>query len=194
MTEQMSHITTDGAHIRALQFQPSQVSKFIKSNRAINRKLVFVDLAELLFLGIELVLNIAHDFLEHVFQRHHSNRAAIFVHHNGKMRVLCQKEVEELFERHHLGHWNELALDPEKIGLRVAHHRHQFFNVNQADRIIEMAAAEREPGVTRLQGLLYVFLKGLLDIEEDHVASWGHDIAHHPPAKIEGIDQQVSSE
>src|SRR5207248_205554 len=84
--------------------------------------------------------------------------------------------------------------DPEKVGMRVAHHRHQLLDVNQADRIIEMTAAEREAGVSRLQGLLDVLLEGLLDIEKDNVPAWGHDIAHHPPAKIESIDEQIAAE
>ena len=59
MTEQVRHVTADGAYVGALQFQPGEVPKFVKPNRAINRKLVFVDLAELLFLGVEFVLNVA---------------------------------------------------------------------------------------------------------------------------------------
>src|SRR5204863_9363014 len=113
---------------------------------------------------------------------------------DGKVRVLGQKEIEELFERHHLRHRNQLALDPEKVGMRVAHHRDQLLYMNQADRIIEMTAAEREPGVTRLQGFLDVLLEGLLDIEENNFSARGHDVAHHSTAQIEGIEEQIAAE
>src|SRR5439155_5019446 len=89
MTEQMGDVPADGAHIRALQFKLGEFVQFVKSQSAVHGEFVCVNLAKLLLLKIELVLNITDQFLEHIFQRHHADRAAKFINYQRKMGVLA---------------------------------------------------------------------------------------------------------
>ena len=111
-----------------------------------------------------------------------------------QMGVPGQEKIEQFFERHHFRDRDELALDPQQVGMRIAHHRHQLLDVNEADRIIEMAAAKRKTRVARFEGLLQVLLKVFLEIEEHHFAARRHDIAHHALPEIERVDEQVAAE
>ena len=43
---------------------------------------------ELFLFLVELVLNIADEFFEHVLERDHADGAAVFINHYGKVRVL----------------------------------------------------------------------------------------------------------
>ena len=78
--------------------------------------------------------------------------------------------------------------------MRIAHHRHQLLDVNEADRVIEMTAAKRETRVARLERFLHVLFEALFDIEKDDFAPRRHDIAHHAPAKIERVHEQIAAE
>jgi hypothetical protein len=190
----MSNVAADGADIGALQLQARQVPQLVEPQRAVDGELVLVDLAKFGLLAVELVLDIPHDFLEHIFQGHHADGAAIFIDDDGEMGVAGKKEVQQFLQRHHFRHGNQLALDPEQIGLRIAHHRHQFLDVNEADRVIEMAAAKRKTGVARFKSLLQILLKTLLEIEKHDLAAWRHDIAHHALPEIERVDEQIAPE
>jgi hypothetical protein len=106
MAEQMRDVTADRADVRAFQFEPDEVAQLVESQRAIDGKFVLVDFAKLGFLAVELVLDVANDFLEDVLERHHADGAAVFIDHDGEVGVLRQEKVEEFLERHHFRHGN----------------------------------------------------------------------------------------
>ena len=116
MAEQVRDITADRADIGAFQLDPGQVPQLVKPERAVDPELILVDLAKLLLLRIEFVLNIADHFLEHILQRHHSDRAAVFVDHDGEMRVSGEEKIKQFLERHHFRHRDQIragsASDP----------------------------------------------------------------------------------
>ena len=105
-----------------------------------------------------------------------------------------QEKVQQFLQRHHLGHGLQFAPDAHQIGLRIAHHRHQFLDVDQSDRVIEMTAAERKTRVPRIDRLLHVVLEVFFDIEINNFAARRHDIAHDAAAQIERVNEQVAAE
>ena len=110
------------------------------------------------------------------------------------MSVLGQKHVQQFLQLHHLRNVQNVAPDSQQIRLRIAHHRDQFLNVNEADRVIEMTAAKRETRVPRFQRLLHIFLETLLQIERDDLAPRRHDIAHHAAPHVESVDENIAAE
>ncbi len=78
--------------------------------------------------------------------------------------------------------------------MRIAHHRHQLFDVHEADRVIEMPATKWKPGVPRFQRLLHVLFETFFEIEEDDFAARRHDIAHDAPPQIERVHEQIAAE
>ncbi len=98
----MRDVTTDRAYVRALQFNSRDVLQLVKPERTGHRKFVVVDLAKLLLLRVELVLDVANQLFEHVFQCHHSDGPTKFIHHHGEMCVLAEEQLEQFLQWHHL--------------------------------------------------------------------------------------------
>src|SRR4029450_5226261 len=114
----MGDVAANGADARAIEFKTGGVTQFIKAQRAVDDEFVFIDLAEFLLFRIELVLNVADQFLKHIFEGDHANRTAELVDNDGNMGVFSEKEIEEFLKRHHLRTWNQLAFDEHKIRRR----------------------------------------------------------------------------
>ena len=76
--------------------------------------------------------------------------------------------------------------------MRIAHHRHQFLDVNEADRIIEIFAAERKAGVTRFDGLFHIGLEIVLQVEVNDFAARRHDVAHDAVAQVEHVKDKLA--
>ena len=71
---------------------------------------VVVDLADLVFgLLIVLVVDLADDFLEHVFDRHQPGDAAVFVEHDGDVRAALLEQLQQVVDRLGFGHEQRLA-------------------------------------------------------------------------------------
>src|SRR5262249_22307632 len=104
MSEQVRYVTADRAHIGALQLESGELVQFVEAESAVDREFVSVDFLELGFLHVELILNIADQFLEHVFERDHADGTSKFVDHDREVRVFAQKKIQQLFQRHHF--WN----------------------------------------------------------------------------------------
>src|SRR5581483_2412724 len=77
--EQMRDVAADRADIRAFEFEAGEIVDFVKTERALDDKFILVDFAKFLLLDIELVLDVADDFLEHVVERNDADSAAVFV-------------------------------------------------------------------------------------------------------------------
>jgi hypothetical protein len=97
MAQQMGYVSTNRTHVRAFQFDPSQIAQLVKRKRPIHRELILVNLAKFLFLGVEFVLDIAYELLQNIVQGYHSDGAAKFIDHDGKVRVFAEKEREQFF-------------------------------------------------------------------------------------------------
>src|SRR2546423_1427941 len=66
--------------------------------------------------------------------------------------------------------------------------------MNEADRVIEMAAAERKAGVARFDRALDVDLEAFLEIEKHDFAARRHDIAHDALPQIERVHEQIAAQ
>ena len=148
---------------------------------------------KLCLFGVELVLNIADQFFEHVFERHHADRAAKFVDHDGKVRMFAQKHAQQFFQRHHFRHRCQFTFDLHQIGILILHHRHEVFDVNQADRVVEILATKRKPRVLGRDCFLRVRLEIVLEIEINNFVARRHDIAHDALAKIENVHDELAA-
>ena len=110
------------------------------------------------------------------------------------MRVFAQEKVQQFLQRHHLRHRRQLTLDPEQIGLRIAHHRHQLLDMNKTERVIEMTTTKRKAGVPRFERFLYVFIKAFLDVQEHDLAPRRHDVANDATPEIKRVHQEIAAQ
>ncbi|PYI78837.1 MAG: hypothetical protein DMF04_01895, partial [Verrucomicrobia bacterium] len=90
-------------------------------------------------------------------------------------------------------HRYKLAPDAQQIRIRIPHKRYQLFDVNQADGVIKMAAAQGKTGMTRSEGFLNIVLKTLFEVEEDNLTTWSHNIADDTPPQIERVHQEIAA-
>src|SRR5437870_3259459 len=190
----MSNITADGAYIRALELKLGEIVQFIKPERSVHAKFVRADLAKFFLFEIELVLNIADQLLQHIFKCNHPDSAAEFIDHDRQVRVLAQEQLQQAFQRHHLGQGNQITLDLQEIRVRIAHHGNQFLDVNEAHRIIEILAAQREPGVAGFDGLFHIGFEIILQVEVNDFTTRRHDVAHDAVAQVEHVKNELATE
>ena len=61
--------------------------------------------------------------------------------------------------------------------MRIAHHWHQLFNVNETDGVIEMSPAQRKTRVPRLEHFFHVRLEIVFKIKINDFAARRHDVA-----------------
>ena len=114
------------------------------------------------------------------------NRSAKFIDHQSQMGVAGQEKIQEPLQRHHFRHWIHLALDRLQTRLRITEQLQQVLDVDQADRVVEVAFAQGKAGVARSLSALEILLKTVLGVEKHDVFPRGSDVAHHPSAKVEG--------
>ena len=171
--------------------QTDRIAQFVEAEPAIHHEFIITDLVKFLLVGVEFVLNIADYFFKHVFECDHAHGAAKLVDYDGKVRMLPQKKVEQLLERHHFRDRCQVALNPHQVGVWITHHRDQLLDVNKADCVIEMPATKRKAGVSRLQSFLYVVFESILQIEVNDFPARSHDIADDATAKIERVNEKV---
>ncbi len=78
--------------------------------------------------------------------------------------------------------------------MRIAHHRQEFLDVDEADGLIEVLATKRKTRVPGLDRLPHVGLEVVFEVEINDFAPRRHDIANDAVAKIEHIHQQAAAE
>jgi hypothetical protein len=76
----------------------------------------------------------------------------------------------------------------------IAHHEKQILDMNEADRVIEVVAAQRETGVLRLDRLFYICFEIILHIQVNDVAARCHDIAHDAVPQIQHVEYKFTAE
>src|SRR5689334_22468717 len=187
MPQQVGNVTADGADVGAFQVDPGQIAEFVKCQCAVHAEFIFVNLAKLFFLGIEFVLNIAHQFFQNILKCHHSYCAAEFIDHDGKVCVFVEEQRKQFLQRHHFRYRNQFAPDAQKVRIRIPHQRNQLFDMNQADAVIEVTAAKREASVAGSERFFYIVFETVFDIQKDDLAAGRHDVPDNAPAEIECV-------
>ena len=153
---------------------------------------VVVDAGEGGALVVELVLDVADEFLHDVVEEHDADGRAEFIDGHGEVGVLAQEELEQRVERHGVRHDLELALDAHQVRIPVVDELEEILDVDQADGVVEVAFDERETGVLAAQGDFEGFLERFVGIEHDHLVARRHHVAHPEFVEAEGVDEDLA--
>src|SRR5436190_23221050 len=65
--------------------------------------------------------------------------------------------------------------------------------MDEADRVIQIFPAKREPGVPGFNRFFHVSLEIVFEIEINDLATRRHDIAHDAVAKIEHVEHELAA-
>ena len=174
-----------------------QLRQLVQRQRAIDFPRPFVFFQQQRFFLIELVLNLADEFLQNVFKRDHPNRAAIFIDHDGEVQFALEKELQQFFQPRGLRHVNQLAARRPQIraALRLEPRGIQIFDVNDPDCLVEVAAlAHREARVAGLLRDIEAFGNRRFGVERDNFTARAHHLAHDAAPQIESVQHDVPAE
>ena len=165
MAEQMCDVTADGGDLVAFELDTGLIGEFVEVEGAFDSELVLVDAFELADLVVELVLDITHDLLQHVVERDDADCAAEFIDCQGHVDMFVEEEAQQLVDRHHFRHHVQFALDLAEVGLRLADQRQQILDMNDADRVVQMALDKWVARMLGVNGRLEASLEAVVGIE-----------------------------
>ena len=149
------------------------------------------------FFLVELILNLADQFLQDVLQRHHAHRAAVFIHHNRQVQLPFQEELQQLFQPRRFGNINQLARRGQQVRPAPGFepHRIQILDVNHPQRLVEVPAlAQREAGVARLLRHVQALGDAGLGVQRDDFLPRPHDLARDAPAQVQRVQHDVPAQ
>ncbi len=146
---------------------------------------------------VGLVVNVADDFLQDVFQRNDAFKAAVLVHHHGKVRALLAEILELVGQRGAGG--NEPGLGGQGADVQLAgvafagpQRAQQLFGVQNADDVVGIAGIERQAGIGAFHNLGDDGLGLLVDVDHRHVAAVGHNLLDRHVREIQDRAQHVA--
>ena len=147
---------------------------------------------KLRFFIVELVLDVADQFLDDVVKKHHSADMSEFVRDQRDVGFLLEEKFQQHIQRHGFGNHLHLPLDAHQIRVRLANKFQNVLDVNQSERVVEMTTHERKTRVFRFVSDLHRPRERLISIEKNHVAAMRHDIAHPYFVEFEGVDENLA--
>ncbi len=121
---------------------------------------VFAAAQQQRFFLVELVLDLADQFLEDVFQRDHADRAAVFVHDDGEVEFSLQEKLEQFFQPGGFRDVDQFARHgaPGPAALRFGADGEKVLDMDHAEGLVQVAAlAERETRVAGFFGHFQAF-------------------------------------
>jgi hypothetical protein len=173
-----------------------QIGQLMQREQTVNFPRLIAGPHQPWFLGVELVLNLADEFLQDVFEGDHADGTTVLVHHDGEVEFPVEEELQELLQPGRLGHVDDAAGDRLQIraaaGLETQ--RVEVLDVNDAEGLVEVArVAQREPGVAGAFGDVEALGQAGGGAQADDVAARAHDVAHEPVGEVEGVEQDVAA-
>ena len=131
-----------------------------------------------------LVVDLAHEFLEHVLERHQALGTAVFIEHDGELVFFLLEEFEEPIERHGLGHEECSMHDLAELD-RPAHPvvPEHILQRHVAEDMVERPLVDGKSRVAGHRDGTDHLGRWRLDVEGIEVDSRPHDVAHAPLAE-----------
>src|SRR6516162_4915417 len=140
-----------------------------------------------------LVLDLADNLLDQIFDGHQPIDPAKLVDHHGDVgpRLAHLDEKVESWERgcdeqHFAQDRRQLRL------LSISDRRQHVFDVDEADHIVERFAIDGDPRMALLYHTFYYLGKGRLDIERYNVDPWHHHVGSRPTVDFENVANQYA--
>jgi hypothetical protein len=131
----------------------------------------------LVFVQVELILDVAHDLLQHVLDRHQAGHAAVLVDDHGDMVAVDAEVAQQDVQALGLGDEHRRAQGLAQVEGGVGVVAQQVLGQQDADDVVTAAFVDRE---ARVRGLLHEGderLRGVRDIDHIHLRARHHDVA-----------------
>ena len=144
---------------------------------------------------VEFVLNIADDLLENVLHRGKAAGAAVFVHHDGDLRMLALEIHQQLARAACLRHEHRAAHKFAHRGSgaagRVPQNK-QILDVQNADYLVERPAVNRQARAAVFGRKAHRLHCGGTLLHADHLGAVRHYVARRHVVQLENIGDHFS--
>ena len=142
----------------------------------------------LILLGIELVVDVAHNLLQQILHSHEAGGAAVLVHHNGQVDLPALHVAEELIGAHRLGHEIGRAQQlPHRAGGGFAGVEQPIAGVQDADDVVGVLLIHRETGQAGGLDGLRDLLRRVVHPQHHHVGAVDHHVPGGHVVKFEDV-------
>ena len=129
------------------------------------------------------LVDIAHDLLDQVLDRHDTGESAILVHQDRHMMPCLLHAAEQLVRILCLRHKKRLVEHPSDIAFfqRIfPKFDHHVLHMEHTDDIINAFLIYRYPAVPCLKDLIDLRLKRIFNVNGKHITPWHHDLLRRP--------------
>ena len=126
---------------------------------------------------VELILDLANDLLEHVFDSDEPGHAAKLVDHDGQVIAVATKFAQQVIEPFALRHKNGRPQQGADVQCGRTLQLEQVFGQQDADDVVALALVHRKPRMRGLNDQVQQGVRGCIDVEQIHARCGHHDIA-----------------
>ena len=193
--ERPYHHPSDGVGFVIVECAAEVLVEVLDRRTGLDRELpVGVRADQTLVAGIVLVVDLAHDLLQHVLDGHETGHAPVLVHDDRHVVApgleLAQQDVQPLALRnedrgtHRVRQVEALASVAGKVG-------EQVLGEQDAHHLVAVVADHREPRVPRFDDRTHELLRQLVVLDHHHLRARHHDVADlHVPDRECTLDHR----
>ena len=193
----MGHPATDRGDALLAQRFADEFLQFVKRQRARGLPSTFAAAEQQRLFLIELVLDLAHQLFQNVFECHHSRGAAEFVHDDRQVQFAFKEQLEQALKPRGFGHIDELARRRQQLRPAAGFESHgkQVLDVDDPQRFVQVPAfAQGEARIACFFGHLQALRNTGLGIQRDNFLARPHDFAGDSPAQIQRVEDNVPAQ
>src|SRR6185312_10892563 len=156
--------------------------EFFDAGDATHRELTLGLLADVVIvLDIELIVDIAHDLLDDILDRHQAGHTAVLVHHERHVVTVATEFLQQDVEP--LGLWDEdhrphVLTDVETLARLARIQTQQVLGEENADNVVAVLVHHRKARVARLDHHRQEFRERIVAADKHHLRAGDHDVAH----------------
>ena len=147
-----------------------------------DQKLALGLLADILIvLDVELVVDVADDLLDRIFDSHDARYAAVLVDHDRHVIAIAPEFLEEHVDALRLGHHHGRPHAFTDIEIREAPRSHvaqHVFGEQDADDIVAIVVYNGKPRMPRFDDHRQQLLRRIVTAHRHHLRSRNHNVAH----------------
>ena len=167
--------------------------KVAQEGLAIEEPGVLADAVIEFLLGVVLVVDVAHNLLEHVLEGGDALCAAILVDDDGHVHLLLAEVLEQVVE--HAGLGDEIGGTHERLPLEGivagADVGQEVLGIEDALDVVGRFLIDRHARITRVDDLAYHLVEVVVLVYIHHIDARAHDVAHRLVAKGQDALEQL---
>ena len=187
LVEEACNVAADRIIIFRFKAGSQHIVDIIEFNSSLNNIIAAGNLPDLIiFVGVILIVNLAHQFLKNIFQCNQAGYSPIFIQYDGHGNGAAAHFHQKI--RGFLGFKSEVRLVHEPGNAEFFRGReHEILDIENSDNMIPVMTVDRQAGVFFRAVNFPDFFVRIVFVDADHVNTGHHDIAGTGFIQIENV-------